>query len=79
MVPFSFLAVLGLCHGAGSGVPALGLSCTTWDLSSLTRDRTQTPCTGSAVLATGPPEKSPVPFLETLHGASPSYLRPAAV
>ena len=26
--------------------------------SSLMRDRTQAPCIGSAVLATGPPEKS---------------------
>ena len=59
---------------------ALGLSCTMWDLSSLTGDQTQTPCTGSAVLATGPPGKSPVPlfFLQFYHfiatNPSPSTL-----
>ena len=29
-----------------------------WDLSSLTRDRTHTPCSGSIVLTTGPPGDS---------------------
>ena len=48
----------------------LGLSCDTWTLqlqhmgsSSLTRDQTHAPCTGSTVLAAGPPGKSPVSFL----------------
>ena len=45
----------------------LGLIYRTWDLwsllqhegsSSLTRDQTWVPCTGSRVLATGPPGKS---------------------
>ena len=36
----------------------MGLSFGMWDLSSLTRDRTQAPCTGSVVSATGPPRKS---------------------
>lgn len=30
----------------------------TWSLSSLSRDRLYTPCSGSAVLVTGPPGKS---------------------
>ena len=36
------------------------LQCSLWHVgsSSLTRDGTQSPCTGRAVLATGPPEKS---------------------
>ena len=29
-----------------------------WDLSSLTRDQTHTPCIGSAILTTRPPGKS---------------------
>ena len=80
-VPLLFLlAMLGLCCRVASGVPALGLSCTMWELSSLTRDQTQTPCTGSAVLVTGPPGKSPVPlfFLQFYHfiatNPSPSTL-----
>ena len=37
---------------------APGLSCSMWKSSSLTRDWTWTPCTGSTVLAIGPPRKS---------------------
>ena len=52
----------------------LGVSCSTRDLcsqlwhvgsSSLTRDHTQAPCTGSRVLATGPPGEVPRFYLKS--------------
>ena len=44
-----FLAPLDLhCSAQASLVAAHGLSCSMWDLSSLTRDQTRDPCIGSA-------------------------------
>ena len=39
----------------------LATPCSTWDLSSPTRGWTHAPCSGSAVLTTGPPGKSSPP------------------
>ena len=36
----------------------MAVLCTMWEFSSLTRDQSHTPCTGSAVLTTGPPGRS---------------------
>ena len=47
MFNFNFFFFLAAPHGM-------------WDLSSQTRDRTRAPCSGSTVLTTGPPGKSPM-------------------
>ena len=41
---------------------------------SLTKDQTQVPCTGSTVLATGPPEKSHQGFVNTERGVQICFL-----
>ena len=41
----------------------LAVPCSTWDLSSPTRDQTRAPCSGSSVLTTGPPGSPSVFFL----------------